>query len=46
MVVHEKALDWQELFDLAGRTGASQDDITAMGYRVAGVFRMGISLHH
>ncbi|KAJ7799963.1 pol II transcription elongation factor [Mycena olivaceomarginata] len=35
MVVHEKALDWQELFDLAGRTGASQDDITVMGYRVA-----------
>ncbi|KAJ7744686.1 pol II transcription elongation factor [Mycena metata] len=34
MVAHEKALDWQELFDLAGRTGASQDDITDMGYRV------------
>ncbi|KAJ7188994.1 pol II transcription elongation factor [Mycena filopes] len=34
MVAYEKALDWQELFDLAGRTGASQDDIVAMGYRV------------
>ncbi|KAJ6497417.1 pol II transcription elongation factor [Mycena sanguinolenta] len=35
MAAHEKALDWQELFDLAGRTGISQDDISAMGYRVA-----------
>ncbi|KAJ6488261.1 pol II transcription elongation factor [Mycena vitilis] len=35
MVAHEKSLDWQELFDLAGRTSASQEDITAMGYRVA-----------
>ncbi|KAJ7496599.1 pol II transcription elongation factor [Mycena latifolia] len=35
MVAHEKSLDWQELFDLAGRTGVSQDDIIAMGYRVA-----------
>ncbi|KAJ6534029.1 pol II transcription elongation factor [Mycena vulgaris] len=35
MVAHEKSLDWQELFDLAGRTGASEEDTTAMGYRVA-----------
>ncbi|KAJ7935380.1 pol II transcription elongation factor [Mycena leptocephala] len=35
MVAHEKSLDWQELFDLAGRTGVSQDDITTMGYRVS-----------
>ncbi|KAJ7252430.1 IKI3 family-domain-containing protein [Mycena haematopus] len=35
MAAHEKALDWQELFDLAGCTGISQDDISAMGYRVA-----------
>ncbi|KAJ7125399.1 IKI3 family-domain-containing protein [Mycena epipterygia] len=35
MVAHEKSLDWQELFDLAGRTDVSEDDITAMGYRVA-----------
>jgi elongator complex protein 1 len=39
MVAHEKSLDWQELFDLAGRTGVSQDDITTMGYRVSGVSR-------
>ncbi|KAJ7133724.1 pol II transcription elongation factor [Mycena crocata] len=35
MAAHEKALDWQELFDLAGRTGVSAEDIIAMGYRVA-----------
>ncbi|KAJ7198481.1 pol II transcription elongation factor [Mycena pura] len=35
MVAHEKSLDWQDLFDLAGRTGTAQDDIVAMGYRVA-----------
>ncbi|KAJ7672113.1 IKI3 family-domain-containing protein [Mycena rosella] len=35
MVAHEKSLDWQELFDLAGRTRASEEDIVAMGYRVA-----------
>ncbi|KAJ6593195.1 Elongator complex protein 1 [Mycena capillaripes] len=35
IVAHEKSLDWQELFDLAGRTGVSPDDVTAMSYRVA-----------
>ncbi|KAJ7072902.1 pol II transcription elongation factor [Mycena amicta] len=35
MVAQEKGLDWQELFDLASRTGMSEDDIVAMGYRVA-----------
>ncbi|KAF7350896.1 polymerase II transcription elongation factor [Mycena sanguinolenta] len=35
MAAHEKALDWQELFDLAGRAGMSYDDTSAMGYRVA-----------
>lgn len=39
MVAHEKSLDWQELFDLAGRTDVSEDDIAAMGYRVAGLSR-------
>ncbi|KAK7057777.1 polymerase II transcription elongation factor [Favolaschia claudopus] len=35
MVAYEKALDWQELFDMAQRTGASPDDISTMSYRVA-----------
>lgn len=37
MVAHEKALEWQELFDLAVRNGASNDDMVSMGYRVAGM---------
>jgi elongator complex protein 1 len=36
MVAHEKALQWQELFDLASRQETPQDVIVAMGYRVAG----------
>jgi len=37
MVAHEKALQWQELFDLAVREHISQEDLVAMGYRVAGM---------
>jgi elongator complex protein 1 len=36
MYSHEKSLTWQELFDLAVMDGMSEDDIIAMGYRVAG----------
>lgn len=36
MVAHEKALEWQELFDLAIRESLANDDIVSMGYRVAG----------
>ncbi|KAF7289209.1 polymerase II transcription elongation factor [Mycena indigotica] len=35
MVAQEKGLDWQELFDLASQTGVSEEDVVAMGYRVA-----------
>ncbi|KAG6918878.1 hypothetical protein DXG01_010942 [Tephrocybe rancida] len=35
MVAHEKALEWQELFYLASRTGMSEEDIIATGYRLA-----------
>ncbi|KAJ7478610.1 pol II transcription elongation factor [Mycena galericulata] len=35
MAAHEKSLDWQELFDLAVRTGVAEDGVIAMGYRVA-----------
>jgi elongator complex protein 1 len=40
MVAYEKALEWQELFELAMRTKMSEDDIDAMGYRVAGSFML------
>lgn len=36
MFSHEKALEWQELFDLAVLNEMPGDDIVAMGYRVAG----------
>jgi hypothetical protein len=36
MYSHEKSLAWQELFDLAVMDGMPEDDIIAMGYRVAG----------
>ncbi|PPQ93843.1 hypothetical protein CVT25_013552 [Psilocybe cyanescens] len=35
MFSHEKALEWQELFDLAVLNEMPGDDIVAMGYRVA-----------
>jgi hypothetical protein len=37
MIAYERALEWQELFDLAVREGMSEADIVDMGYRVAGV---------
>jgi elongator complex protein 1 len=36
MLAHEKALQWQELFDLAVREELPEDEIVSMGYRVAG----------
>jgi elongator complex protein 1 len=36
MYSYEKSLAWQELFDLAVLDGTPEDDIIAMGYRVAG----------
>ncbi|KAL0568757.1 putative elongator complex protein 1 [Marasmius crinis-equi] len=35
MVAHEKALEWQELFDLAIRTQVSGEDLQELGYRVS-----------
>ncbi|KAK1230942.1 putative elongator complex protein 1 [Marasmius sp. AFHP31] len=35
MVAHEKALEWQELFDLAVRTQTSDEDLQEMAYRVS-----------
>jgi len=41
MMAYEKALDWQELFDLAVLGETDEEDLTSMGYRVA-----GLSLHN
>ncbi|KII95516.1 hypothetical protein PLICRDRAFT_96071 [Plicaturopsis crispa FD-325 SS-3] len=35
MIAHEKALEWQELFDIAFRENTPLSDIKTMGYRVA-----------
>lgn len=35
MLAYEKALQWQDLFDLAMRTGIPEDDLSDMAYRVA-----------
>lgn len=36
MISHEKALEWQELFDLAARVGMAEDDVVSTAYRIAG----------
>ena len=36
MIAHEKALEWRELFNLAVLDEMDEEDIVAMGYRVAG----------
>jgi hypothetical protein len=33
---HEDALEWRQLFDIASHEGLSEEEIVAMGYRVAG----------
>ncbi|KAF9047491.1 pol II transcription elongation factor [Panaeolus papilionaceus] len=35
MIAYEKALDWQELFDLAVLDGVEEEELVSMGYRVA-----------
>ncbi|KAF9463531.1 pol II transcription elongation factor [Collybia nuda] len=35
MVSHEKALEWQELFDLAVRVGMPGDEVVSTAYRIA-----------
>lgn len=37
MIAFEKALDWQELFELAMRDEMDAEDLSSMGYRVAGL---------
>lgn len=37
MVAYEKALNWQDLFELATRENTGEEEISSMGYRVAGL---------
>jgi elongator complex protein 1 len=36
LIAFEKALEWQELFDLAARDEMDEEEFAAMGVRVAG----------
>jgi len=36
MIAHERALEWQELFDLAASENIPEEEIVNMGYRIAG----------
>lgn len=38
MIAYEKALEWQELFDLAVQNRMSDEDLGDMAYRVAGSY--------
>lgn len=37
MIAYEKALEWQQLFDVASRESVPEDDIKSMAYRIAGL---------
>lgn len=38
MIAHEKALDWQELFELAVQQALSDEELKDTAYRVSGMF--------
>ena len=48
MLAYEKALDWQELFDIAVQQQCPEDDLVATAYRVAGSYSRhdGMSTFH
>lgn len=37
MLAYEKALDWQELFDIAVQEQTTSEELAIVAYRVAGV---------
>lgn len=37
MLAHEKALDWQDLFELAIQESLAPDELSSVAYRVAGM---------
>ena len=48
LISHEKALDWQELFELAVQQDLSPEDLKNIAYRVAGTYKsllLRMSLH-
>lgn len=40
MLAYEKALDWQEVFEIAIQDHMSQEDLADTGYRIAGAYNM------
>jgi hypothetical protein len=46
MLAHERALEWQELFDLGLRTSMAEGDIIDTGYRVAGLHSRSYSYQY
>lgn len=40
MLAYEKALDWQELFDLAIQQHIESDELVSFAYRTAGVYHV------
>ena len=38
MLAYERALKWQELFELASRNNILEDEMVSLAYRVAGEF--------
>ena len=46
MLSYEKALMWQELFDVALQAEISTDDLSDLAYRVSGVFPYDFFVQH
>jgi len=36
MIAHERALEWQELFELCVKEALSEDEVKEIAYRIAG----------
>ena len=44
MVAHERALEWQELFDISTREEVPEEEVKEIAYRVSGLFSHGLQL--
>lgn len=43
MVAHERALEWQELFDISAREKVPGDEVLEIAYRISGPFLDALS---
>lgn len=43
MIAHERALEWQELFDVSIRENVSREEVIEIAYRISGLFLGGVS---